>query len=971
MIAAESPLIDQLPCVAPECIEIRGARTHNLKNVDLDIPRGKLVVITGPSGSGKSSLAFDTLFAEGQRQFIESLSTFARQFLDQLERPDVDSITGLAPAVCIDQRPGRVNPRSTVATSTEIHDFLRLLYARAGDVACHRCGDQVRQQSEQQIQDELLALPEGTRLMLLAPLVRARKGQHAEVIEQIRRSGQVRARVDGIIFDLDAVPPLDGRKPHSIDAVVDRIVVRGGSASRLAESLHLAVKQSGGVVIASYQSPAIGTAAQPLEWTDRLFSTLHACPTCGTSLAEVEPRTFSFNSPYGACATCEGLGSRVEFDPELTIPDPTKSLATGAIAPWENLDTQTRGRQTRGRPQPAAVAPARDQVSRFLVSQGLNDDVPVNDFPASLREQLLRGDGEDFPGLQLLLAQELATATDSKRLEQLESYRGKVVCPDCQGARLRPEARSVYFCDKNITQFSAMSLAEASEFLKGIVETQTAGEGSDSGDKWAIARPLVQEIRKRLDFLCRVGLGYLTLDRASDSLSGGELQRIRLATGIASGLAGILYILDEPSIGLHSRDNERLIGALRNLTANESTVVVVEHDEAVMRAADWLIDIGPGAGRHGGEVVATGTPVEVQQNSRSLTGRYLAGRERIALPSGRRATRPGQALVLAGVTANNLQIVTATFPLGLLIGVSGVSGSGKSSLINETLAPALIRRLGGAASKPGEHLALHGTQLIDKVIQVDQSPLGRSPRSNPATYTGVFDEVRKVYAATKAAKQLGFKASRFSFNVAGGRCEECQGQGIKRLEMKFLPDLFVRCPVCEGKRFNPQTLAVRYKDLTIADVLDMSITSAAAFFENFPAIVRVLASLSDVGLGYLSLGQQATTLSGGESQRIKLATELAHSATGRTLFLLDEPTTGLHFDDIRQLLAVLQRLCDRGNTVIVVEHSLDVLKCCDHLIDLGPGGGREGGQIVACGTPEEVASSDRSETGSFLRGLLA
>jgi excinuclease ABC subunit A len=970
---------------AADCIRIRGARTHNLKNIDLDIPRGKLVVITGKSGSGKSSLAFDTLFAEGQRQYIESLSVSARQFLHQLERPDVDEIDGLAPVICIDQRPGHPNPRSTVATSTEIYDYLRLLFARLGDVSCHRCGEPVRQQSVEQIQDTLMALPEGTRLVLLAPLVRGRKGQHAEVLEQIRKAGQVRVRVDGTIFDLDALPPLDGRQSHTIEAIVDRIVIRPGSRSRLAESLQLAVKQAAGVVIAAYLEPAVSGGAPSASsneaiWKDRLFSTLYACPNCGTSLEEIEPRTFSFNSPYGACQTCDGLGYRLEFDPELVVPNMSRSIADGAVAAWHSV-RGAKSQETGARSQ-------KQQVEQYLESQSTPTDTPLADLRPAVREQLFRGDGQDFPGLLTLLEQEFVTSTDASRQEQLESFRGHVACPACGGARLRSEALSVRIAGNNIADVCRLSVDDGLGFFRhlakaaGVLSTQYPVPSTSAAattpnsrplppDSFPIAQPILRAITARLGFLNKVGLDYLTLDRASDTLSGGELQRVRLATGIGSGLAGILYILDEPSIGLHPRDNQRLIDALRDLTAGDSTVLVVEHDEAIMRQADWLIDIGPGAGSRGGQVVAAGTPTEVMSNAESITGRYLSGAAKIEIPSHRRAAAKSRSIVIEGAATNNLQHVTATFPLGLLIGVSGVSGSGKSSLINETLAPALIRRLGGVAPKPGPHSALRGVSQIDKVIQIDQSPLGRSSRSSPATYTGAFDEIRKVFAATKEAKQLGFKASRFSFNVAGGRCEECLGHGIKRLEMKFLPDLFIRCPVCEGKRFNQHTLVVRYKGLTIAEVLNLPIENGIEFFENFPPIHRVLTSLSDVGLGYLSLGQQATTLSGGESQRIKLATELARPDTGQTLYLLDEPTTGLHFDDIRLLLGVLQRLVDRGNTVIVIEHNLDVLKCCDHLIDLGPDGGARGGHIIATGTPEELAALTDNETGRFLQLPLA
>ncbi|MCU0878421.1 MAG: excinuclease ABC subunit UvrA [Pirellulaceae bacterium] len=997
-IASPAPLSEP----AGDAIRIRGARTHNLQNVDLDIPRGKLVVITGKSGSGKSSLAFDTLFAEGQRQYIESLSVYARQFIDQLERPDVDAIDGLAPVICIDQRRGTANPRSTVATTTEIYDFLRLLYARLGEISCHQCGEPIRQQSVEQIQDSLMALPEGTKLMLLAPLVRGRKGEHQDILDSIRKAGQVRVRIDGTVHDLEAVLPLDGRKPHTIEAVVDRIVIRPGSRARLAESIGLAVKQSGGTVIACYLDPPSEAAARAEGngsekfWVDRLFSTRYACARCELSVAEIEPRTFSFNSPYGACPQCEGLGARVQFDPELVAPDVSLSITGGAIIPWRSTSSRksaskakastAKGTKKKLVGQPG-LSDAHEAVERYLKSHKASLDTPLADLRPAVLDGLWHGDGKagesGFQGLVTLLEKEFVTTADPDEQEKLAALRGPVVCPVCRGARLRPEALGVRIDGRGIHEACALSIGEAKLFFdrladsvdqlfddEGQLRPGAADTFLPAADMAPVAQPILAEITARLGFLEKVGLDYLTLDRPADTLSGGEMQRVRLATGIGSGLAGVCYILDEPSIGLHPRDNERLIDALRNLLRHESSVIVVEHDEAMMRAADWLIDIGPGAGSRGGRVVAQGTPAAVLANPESLTGQYLSGVQSIVVPATRRKAAKTRSLVIEGVTTNNLQNVTASFPLGLLVGVTGVSGSGKSSLVNETLVPAIVRRLGGVAPKPGPHTALRGASQIDKVIAIDQSSLGRSPRSNAATYSGVMDELRKVFAATKEAKQLGFKQNRFSFNVAGGRCEECQGQGTKRLEMNFLPDLFVPCPACEGKRFNRQTLAVHYKGLSIADVLELPIEEAAGHFENFPAIHRLLTSLADVGLGYLSLGQSSTTLSGGESQRVKLATELARTDTGQTLYLLDEPTTGLHVDDVRLLLGVLQRLVDKGNTVIVIEHHLDVLKSCDWLIDLGPDGGSRGGQIVAAGTPEELAALTESHTGRFLREIV-
>jgi excinuclease ABC subunit A len=850
-------------------ISVRGARTHNLKNVDVDIPRNRLVVITGVSGSGKSSLAFDTLLAEGQRQYIQSLSIYARQFFDQMERPDVDRIDGLQPTIAIDQRLGNPNPRSTVATITEIYDYLRLLMARVGDVACPQCGTPIAQQTSEEIEKSIRALPEQTRVMILAPMIRGRRGTHREVFEAIQKAGFVRVRVDGVAYPLDEVPPLVAQKMHDIEAVVDRVVIRDGIDSRLAESVRLAIKHGNGVVVAVYQSPDSKSAAAEKDvWVERLLNTRYACPNCGTSIGEIEPRTFSFNSPYGACPTCHGLG--------------VVGIANG------------------------------------------NGDA-VNDAP-------------------------LVDFADATR------------CPDCLGSRLRTEARAARLDGLAIHEITALTAAGAADFFRSL---------KLGGDRQKIAKPIVAEIVRRLEFLLRVGTEYLTLDRPADTLSGGERQRVRLATGIGSGLVGVLYLLDEPSIGLHPRDNDRLIAALRDLERQGNTVVVVEHDEALMRASDYLIDMGPGAGSRGGTVVARGTPDDVAKLESSLTGGYLSGRQTIPVPAERRKPAKTRMIQLMGATSHNLQSVDVEIPLGLLVCVTGVSGSGKSSLVIETLARALARKLNGAEARPAPHASLRGVAQLDRLVEVDQSPIGRTPRSNAATYTGVWDEIRTVFAHTKQARQRGYGIGRFSFNTKGGRCEECEGQGVRRIAMNFLPDLEVPCPVCHGARFNRQTLAIRYRGKSIADVLAMSVDEAVEFFENHESIRRLVATLADVGLGYLALGQASTTLSGGEAQRIKLAAELGRPSAGQTMYILDEPTTGLHSDDIRRLLGVLDRLVAAGNSMLVIEHNLDVIKTADWVIDLGPEGGAAGGRIVVAGTPEEVAACKESHTGQFLRSVLA
>lgn len=945
---------DKLPTIDPtqdaSSICVRGARVHNLKNVDIDLPRDQLIVITGPSGSGKSSLALDTLYAEGQRQYVESLSVYARQFLDQMERPDVDLIVGLQPTICIDQRTGSQNPRSTVATITEIYDYLRLLMARLGQPHCWQCDRPITQQTAEQIQDRLLALPEETKLMIMAPMVQGRKGAHKDVLDRIRREGLLRVRVDDEVYQLDEVPELNPRKNHTIEAIVDRIIIREGLRGRMSDSVAMALKLGDGRLLSCHLDTEKVDKQHPKgTWIDQIFNTELACVNCHLSFIDIEPRTFSFNSPYGTCTKCEGLGICEEFDPDLVIPDREQSLEEGAIAPWRGVTASSLTKLSKG-------------LDTFLTKQKLDRDSKLSEWTDLQRQKLLSGDGDKFQGVLIALEKEYVTTTRKKRLEQLGKFRGKLPCPACHGARLRPEALAVRVAGLNIHEIVRKSINDAREFFDEITFDEHES---------LIATPIVREISKRLTFLEKVGADYLTLDRAADTLSGGELQRVRLATGIGSGLVGICYILDEPSIGLHSRDNHRLIEALVELRDHGNTVIVVEHDEAIMRVADRLVDVGPGAGHRGGQIIAEGKPDVVADVEGSITGQYLSGRKKIDVPASRRKIAKTRMISLEGATTNNLKDVAVQIPLGALVCVTGVSGSGKSSLVNETITPALLRRLGQPSSRPGPFTSLRGSSQIDKVIPIDQSPIGRTPRSNPATYTGVFDEIRKVFAETRQAKQYGYKSSRFSFNVKGGRCEECQGQGMRKIEMNFLPDLFVECPICHGRRFNRQTLRVKYKDLSIADVLNLPIEEAAEFFEPVPTIHRVLASLCDVGLGYLSLGQPSTTLSGGEAQRIKLATELARTETGSTLYVLDEPTTGLHFEDIRRLLSVLSRLVDKGNTVLVIEHNLDVIKSADWLIDLGPEGGSGGGHIIATGTPEQVAEVEASYTGQYLKPLLS
>ena len=938
-------------------IRIRGARTHNLQDIDLDIPHHRLVVITGLSGSGKSSLAFDTLLAEGQRQYVESLSVYARQFFDQMQRPDVDVIEGLQPTIAIDQHTPVTNPRSTVATITEIYDFLRVLMARVGEVACPDCGTLIEQQTPVEIQEAIEALPEQTKAMILAPMVRGRMGKHSDVFEKIRKEGFVRVRIDGVTYEVEQVPELKARRHHDIDAVVDRVIIRPGLENRLAESVRLALKHGEGALRVSYLTPEAkeqfnGASTRECTpengWQERVFSTFYACPDCKRSLAEIEPRTFSFNSPYGACPQCEGLGACEGFDPELLIPDTSLSMDQGAWAPWKG--------------ETAAKKKKHQQLlADLLSSRQIEWDTPLAEWPENVLQELLYGDGGKFPGLLAHLEMDYAKTKRTSVRERLEEFRSQVTCTDCEGSRLQPEARSCRLGGLAIHEITCQPIEHALQFFANL---------EFKPDQQPIADPLLAEIIKRLSFLQQVGVEYLSLDRPADSLSGGEMQRVRLATGIGSGLVGVLYILDEPSIGLHPRDNQLLLQSLRDLQEQGNTVLVVEHDEDMMRSADWLIDMGPGAGDGGGQIVAEGTPSEVADDERSITGAYLSRRKILEIPQKRRRAAKSRMVQLEEASINNLKDVSVGFPLGTLTCVTGVSGSGKSSLVVDTLAAALARKLNGASTKPGPYRTLRGTSKLDRLIHVDQSPIGRTPRSNPATYTGIFDEVRRVFAGTKHARQLGYKLGRFSFNTKGGRCEDCQGQGVQRIEMRFLPDLFVQCPICQGRQFNRQTLAVRYREKSIADVLAMSIEEAAGFFENHSTIHRMLTSLVNVGLGYLTLGQRSTTLSGGEAQRIKLAAELGRPAPGHTLYILDEPTTGLHVDDICRLLAVLQQLVDLGNTVLVIEHNVDVIKTADWLIDLGPEGGDAGGAIVAVGTPEEVATCEESHTGQWLQKVL-
>jgi excinuclease ABC subunit A len=939
---------------------VRGAREHNLKDVSLDLPRNSMIVFTGLSGSGKSSLAFDTIFAEGQRRYVESLSSYARQFLGQMDKPDVDFIEGLSPAVSIDQKSTSRNPRSTVGTITEVYDYLRLLFARAGRPHCPVCGEPVTRQTPQQIVDRLLELPEGTRFQVLAPVVRARKGEYTDLFRELQAKGFSRARVDGQVVTLTEPPVLEKKLKHSIDVVVDRLVAKAGSKRRLTDSVETALGLTGGILVAELVDAAVDDPAR-----ERRFSEKMACPNDHPlALDEIEPRSFSFNSPFGACPECTGIGTRLEVDPELLVPDDEISLAQGAIAPW------TQGSAEYFQRLMSALA---DQL-------GFSMDAPWRSLPERAREALLYGQDYEvhvryrnrfgrersyttgFEGA-IPFVQRRHNETESEwSRERYEGYMREVPCPVCAGARLKPESLAVLLGDLSISQVCAKPIRECAAFLDGLTLTSRERQ---------IAERVLKEIQARLGFLLDVGLDYLSLDRASGTLSGGEAQRIRLATQIGSGLVGVLYVLDEPSIGLHQRDNHRLISTLTRLRDLGNTLIVVEHDEDTIRQSDWVVDIGPGAGEHGGEVVHSGSVQGLLDHPDSLTGQYLSGRRQIELPAERRPTDPQRQVTVRGAREHNLRDIDVSFPIGCFVAVTGVSGSGKSTLVNDILYTVMANKLNGARQVPGRHRTVAGLEQLDKVVHVDQSPIGRTPRSNPATYTGVFDHVRKLFAETTEAKIRGYLPGRFSFNVKGGRCENCSGDGTIKIEMNFLPDVYVPCEVCHGARYNRETLEVHFKGKTIADILDMPIEEAADFFAAVPAISRHLRTLVEVGLGYVRLGQPATTLSGGEAQRVKLASELQRRSTGRTVYVLDEPTTGLHFEDIRKLLLVLQGLVDKGNTVIVIEHNLDVVKSADWVVDMGPEGGSGGGLVIAEGTPEQVAADVESYTGQFLAPVLA
>ncbi len=922
-----------------QSIIIRGAKEHNLKNIDLSLPRNRLIVITGLSGSGKSSLAFDTLYAEGQRRYVESLSAYARQFLEQLQKPNVEHIEGLPPAIAIEQRTAGSNPRSTVATTTEIYDYLRLLFARVGTPHCYRCKTRIARQSSSEITNRVMNLPEGSKILILAPLVRGRKGEYQKLFEQMKKEGFVRTRVDGELLRLDEPIQLNKKLTHTIEVVVDRVDVNKKQKNRIADSVETALKVGKGLAVVSREKEK-----------DLLFSEQFACPDCGVSYEELEPRSFSFNSPYGACASCHGLGTKLEVDPGLVVPDKTLSLIEGAIEPWR------RGGK-------ALVLHYRRLLRSLAYDQGFSMETPFGELPRSVQDLILYGDGGngDFEGVIPNLERRFVQTESDYMREAIQKVMDFRLCPSCEGARLRPEALAVTVGGKSIREVVRMSIKEGSRFFSSLELSQK---------EKMIAEEVLKEIRKRLSFLENVGLDYVTLDREAGTLSGGEAQRVRLATQIGSGLVGVLYILDEPSIGLHQRDNQKLLDTLKSLRDLGNTVIVVEHDEATIRAADFIVDLGPEAGRKGGEVVAIGTLEEILRSPRSLTAKYLKKELSIETPKKRRQKDPKKLLVVRGCGEHNLKNIDVPIPLGLFVCVTGVSGSGKSTLVNDILYAALSRKLYRSRVHVGKHRDILGAEKLDKVIIIDQSPIGRTPRSNPATYTGLFTVIRDLFSRLPEARTKGYKPGRFSFNVKGGRCEACEGDGIKQIEMQFLPDIYVPCEVCRGLRYNEQTLQILYRGKSIADVLAMTVEEALSLFEHIPPALDKLKVLYEVGLGYVELGQSATTLSGGEAQRVKLAAELSKRSTGKTLYILDEPTTGLHLADIDKLLKVLNALVNSGNTVLVIEHHLDVVKTADYLIDLGPGGGEEGGEVVATGTPEEVGQIARSFTGQFLRKRL-
>ncbi len=930
-------------------IVIIGAREHNLQNVSVRIPRDKMVVITGLSGSGKSSLAFDTIYAEGQRKYVESLSAYARQFLEQLSKPDVEHIEGLPPTVAIEQRARGSNPRSIVATTTEVYDYLRLLYARAGTPHCWICGQEITSQMVSQMVDAIMTLPTGTRFMVLAPIIRGQKGQHAELLRHVQREGYVRARVDGEILELKSIPELHKNKKHTIEVVVDRLVLKDTVRIRLSDSIETALALASGLVIVSYEKRDEESPA-PAKWTDWMFSATYACPKHPqANLEELSPRMFSFNSPYGACRECDGLGTILEFDPELIIPDESLSLSQGVIDAWRHGGKRMNIFYNR-------------MLRQFCRQYDMPANMPFAQLPRNIRKVLMHGDPKsNWEGVIPNLNRRWRK-TDSEFVKaRLHAFMSELPCPACNGARLNPASLAVTVCGRTLSEVTALSINDALEFFDAIELDE---------EKTQIAEAILKEIRHRLTFLADVGLDYISLNRTSATLSGGEAQRIRLATQVGSGLVGVCYVLDEPTIGLHHRDNERLLRTLMHLRDIGNTVIVVEHDEDTIRAADLVIDMGPAAGRHGGRIVAQGTIEDIYASEESMTGKYLSGKICIDTPTQRRKLTIRHSITLRGCRENNLKNIDVRFPLGGIVCVTGVSGSGKSTLVNQTLLRALRRRLYTSRDKPGEHDKILGIGKIDKVIEIDQSPIGRTPRSNSATYTGVFDQIRLLFSKTREAKIRGYKPGRFSFNVKGGRCEACQGQGVKKIEMHFLPDVYVVCQECKGSRYNRETLEVRYKDKTIANVLAMRVEEALGFFSNFPKIKQLLKALNDVGLSYVELGQSSTTLSGGEAQRVKLASELGKTATGHTLYLLDEPTTGLHFADIHNLLNVLNRLADMGNTIVIIEHNLDVVKCADWVIDLGPEGGDAGGNVIAEGTPEQIAANSDSFTGQYLASHL-